>query len=89
MAAKLEMTKNKLPLLQIEYGIYKLLQSETGFPEVYYYGQIPNYNVLVMQILGKNLEQVFNMCKRQFSLKTILYNAIQLITRLESIHRNG
>ena len=89
IAAKLEPIDCRLPQLKIEHAIYSKLKSENGFPVIYYFGQCEKYNVLVMQLLGQNLEQVFDLCKRQFSLKTILYVAIQLITRFEAIHRNG
>lgn len=45
-----------------------------------------DYNVLIMSILGPNLEQLFEFCEMQFSLKTVLLIGIQLVERLKWMH---
>lgn len=47
------------------------------------------YNALVMDLLGPNLEELFQALNYTFSLKTILQIAIQLISRVELVHANG
>jgi len=60
--------------------------SIVGIPNVRWYGVEGDYNVMVVDLLGKSLEDLFNDCGRRFNLKTVLILADQLICRMEIIH---
>lgn len=41
---------------------------------------------MIMELLGKNLEQLFNECSRVFSQRTVLLIADQILKRIEYFH---
>jgi len=86
VAVKLEKANTRHPQLQYESRIYKHMKGSIGVPNVYFYGQEEEYFVLVMDLLGPSLEDLFNYCGRTFSLKTILLLAQQMLDRIESVH---
>ena len=57
-----------------------------GIPDVKWFGSEGDYNVLVIDLLGLSLEDLFNYCGKKFSLKTALMLADQMISRLEFMH---
>lgn len=83
---KLESTKTKHPQLLYESKIYKILQGGTGIPNIRWYGVEGDYNVMVIDLLGPSLEDLFNFCNRKFSLKTVLMLADQMLSRIEYLH---
>ncbi|PSS18075.1 Casein kinase 1-like protein [Actinidia chinensis var. chinensis] len=86
VAIKLENVKTKHPQLLYESKLYKILQGGTGIPNVRWFGAEGDYNVLVMDLLGPSLEDLFNFCSRKLSLKTVLMLADQMINRVEFVH---
>jgi len=89
VAVKMEETKTKYPQLIYEAKILHSLQGGVGIPNLLWFGQEGDFNVVVMDLLGQNLEELLILCNRKLSLKTILMVSDQLITIMEYIHTKG
>lgn len=50
-----------------------------GIPTIHWFGVEGDYNAMVMDLLGPSLEDLFNYCKRKFTIKTTLMIADQMI----------
>ncbi len=55
-------------------------------PKVFWYGQVGEYNAMVMELLGPNLEDLLNFCNRKLSPGTVALVAEQLIELVEHLH---
>lgn len=86
VAIKLESIKTKHPQLLYESKLYRVLQGGSGIPAVRWFGIEGDYNVMVIDLLGPSLEDLFNFCNRRFSLKTVIMLADQLLSRVEFVH---
>ncbi|KAI0783584.1 kinase-like domain-containing protein [Abortiporus biennis] len=86
VAIKFEPRKSEAPQLRDEYRSYRTLNGTPGVPQVHYFGQEGLHNVLVIDLLGPNLEDLFDMCGRKFSIKTVCMAAKQMVTRVQAIH---
>jgi len=50
-----------------------------GIPNVYYFGQEGLHNILVTDLLGPSFEDLFDMCNRRFTTKTVAMVAKQMV----------
>lgn len=50
-----------------------------GIPRVRWFGQEGDYNVLVMDRVGENLNELLQDCSGKFSLRTVLILAGQMV----------
>jgi casein kinase 1 len=89
VAIKLELSSSKYLQLLYESRVYQILEGEIGIPRFFWYGKQGNYNILIMELLGHSLEDIFTYCKRKFSLLTILMIIEQVIYRIEYIHNKN
>ncbi|KAJ1030917.1 hypothetical protein NDA18_002146 [Ustilago nuda] len=89
VAIKFEPRKSDAPQLRDEYRTYKILAGCPGIPQVYYFGQEGLHNILVIDLLGPSLEDLFDMCGRKFSIKTVVMTAKQMISRVQTIHEKN
>lgn len=89
MAAKLEPKGSRRQLLGDEAKAMQSLRRGEGFPKVFWYGAEFDYNIIVMQRLGPSLEHLLISCNHLFSVKTTVQLALQLIDRIEYMHRHS
>jgi hypothetical protein len=50
-----------------------------GFPEIIWFGNEGPFHIMVINMLGPSLEDLYTFCGRKFSLKTVLLLADQLL----------
>jgi serine/threonine protein kinase len=83
-ALKFESIEKGQNLLENEAIIMNYLKGP-NIPYIKLYGSTSEYNILVMQLLGKSLETIFEE-KKKFSLKTVCMLGYQFVSALEYIH---
>ena len=57
-----------------------------GLPELITYGNNSDWNILIMELLGQSLENLFQAQNKSFSIKTACMLGIQTVDRIEYIH---
>ena len=85
-ALKLEKRNSLRSLLENETYNLCNLKGE-GIPSIKSYGFSGEFNIFVMELLGKSLEKLFQENNCKFSLKTVCMVGEQMISRLEFIHK--
>ena len=56
-----------------------LRRNTAGIPQIYHFGQEGLHNILVIDLLGPSLEDLFDMCGRKFRIKTVCMAARQMV----------
>lgn len=88
-AIKFEKSSVKSSVIEIEYDIYKQLQSHEGIPKVVWIGEYKKYKLMVMELLGPSLDKYFIACNKSFSTLTAAIMGDQMIRRIHYIHSKG
>jgi casein kinase 1 alpha len=72
VAVKLESLDSKTPRLIFEAQVIKELSGCQGVPRHKAHGRMRSQNIhyMITEFLGPTLEDIFDICGRQFSLKT-------------------
>ena len=87
-AIKLEEKKEGFSLLEHEFNIMAHLKS-SALPIVKAFGYSSVHNILVMELMGKSLEDIFESYPpKKFSVRCVCNIGYQMIEILEFIHNN-
>ena len=89
LVLKFEKKSNENFQLYYESKVYRILNSNIGFPILYWYGEYNDSYVLAIEELGLSLNQLFEKYNNKFSLKTVLMLFDQMISRIEILHKKG
>lgn len=84
-------TRGRKATLKNEIKIYKryldLGNRAVGIPVLHWFGEDTHLGeVMVLDLMGYDLEKLLRICQRKLSLKTILMIGIQMLERLRSVH---
>ena len=88
VAIKIEQDSNS-SVLKNEARMYTALREIDGIPNIRAWGKEGKFNYLVLDHLGKSLEEIKNNSSGKLCLKAVLLMGLQMITRLEAIHGYG
>jgi hypothetical protein len=58
-----------------------------GIPNLHWFGVEGDFNVMVIDLLGPSLEDLFTYAGRKFSLKTVLMIADQMVCALHLVNK--
>ena len=89
VAVKFEQLNVRRPQVIEEAKLLKEFMDEPGFPKFMWYGREGDFHIMVIELLGPSLEDMFAYCGRKLSLKTVLLLADQLLSRIEVMHKRG
>lgn len=87
-AVKIE-EKSEHSRLNEENKIYKRLKKAgitSGIPKVYKTIDTPEYNIMLMELLGKNLDDLLTESQNKFQMGTVLKLGYDIVSLLEKIH---
>lgn len=93
VAIKFEAKSGKsAPQLEHEVEILSILRgggTPQGIAECFHFGVEASFNCMVMEILGKSLEDNVHACKGKLKTQTTVLIAEQVLQRIEYLHSKG
>lgn len=89
VAVKFEQLNVRRPQVIEEAKLLREFAGEPGFPKFMWYGKHDEFHIMVIELLGPSLEDLFAYCGRKLSLKTVLLLGDQLLQKIEVLHKKG
>ena len=77
---KIEKKSSKKAFLKIESHALENLKGGKGIPDFYLFGYSDSFNILIMELLEKTIENIFQKSNHNFSVKTTCVIGIQLVS---------
>jgi casein kinase 1 len=75
---KIERVSIEQSTLEAEYDIYEKLKGSQYIPNTHWFGTELDHYVLVIDLLGPSLEEVFSQYNQKFNLETVLIFTVQM-----------
>ena len=73
--------KSQKSFLKIESIALERLKGGKGIPDFYLFGYSDSFNILIMELLEKTIENIFEKNNKKFSIKTVAILYIQLVSK--------
>ena len=90
LACKIESINELNPQLYHESKIMNIMKNCTGFPTCYHFCSTDQDKIIVMDLLGANLDTIMNkLPNKKYSIKTSLMIMLQCLERIKSLHDKG
>mmetsp|Transcript_91610 Transcript_91610/g.213043 ORF Transcript_91610/g.213043 Transcript_91610/m.213043 type:complete len:345 (-) Transcript_91610:369-1403(-) len=92
VAVKFEDIRARGPQLEHEKMVLEMLarpHRPQGVAECFFGGQEGHYQCMVMELLGRSLEDRMRSCQGRFNVKSTAMVAEQLLNRIEYLHSKG
>ncbi|MES1910548.1 MAG: hypothetical protein MHM6MM_003123 [Cercozoa sp. M6MM] len=96
VALKFESIQVRSKQLEKEYRLFREFYERARqndvllrTPRVLYFGELQEYNFMSMTLLGPSLENLFEKCRRKFTLRTVLMLGDQMLSCMQFVHDNG
>ena len=86
VAIKVEAKHTSGPQLGNEYSIYQILDGGFGFAKTFGFDEKGETRALIMELLGRSLDELLVVCGGHFSIKTVLLLANEMINRIQYLH---
>ena len=78
---KIERKTNTKSFLKLESLAWEDLKGGKGIPDFYLFGFSDSFNILIIELLDKTIERIFEKNDKSFSLRTTAVLAIQLVRK--------